>query len=61
MRRAGPVLGCGSQASHCGGFSCALELLASAVVAHGLSCSVAHGILPDKGLNLCPLGWQADS
>ena len=27
----------------------------SAVVAHGPSCSVACGILPDQGLNPCPL------
>ena len=31
----------------------------SVVVAHGLSCSTAHGIFPDQGLNLCPLHWQA--
>ena len=34
---------------------------ASVVVAHGLSCSVACGIFPDQGLNLCPLHWQVDS
>ena len=28
---------------------------------HGLSFSVACGIFPDKGLNLCPLRWQMDS
>ena len=33
----------------------------SVVVAHGLSCSAACGILPDQGLNPCPLHWQADS
>ena len=33
----------------------------SAVVAHGPSCSVACGIFPDQGSNLCPLHWQADS
>ena len=33
----------------------------SVVVAHGLSCSVARGILPDQGSNPCPLHWQADS
>ena len=33
----------------------------SAVVAHGPSCSTACGILPDQGLNPCPLHWQADS
>ena len=30
-------------------------------MAHGLSCSTACGIFPDKGLNPCPLHWQADS
>ena len=68
---------CCAQASHCSGFSCcraqALGARASGVVAHGLwstgsvfvahglSCSVAHGIFPDQGSNLCPLHWQADS
>ena len=33
----------------------------SIVVAHGPSCSVACGILPDQGPNPCPLHWQADS
>ena len=33
----------------------------SVIVAHGLSCSVACGILPDQGSNPCPLHWQADS
>ena len=33
----------------------------SATVAHGPSCSVARGILPDQGSNPCPLHWQADS
>ena len=33
----------------------------SVVVAHGPSCSAAHGIFPDQGSNLCPLHWQADS
>ena len=33
----------------------------SAIVAHGPSCSTAHGILPDQGSNPCPLHWQADS
>ena len=39
----------------------ALELLGSEVVAHGLSCSLACGIFPGQGLNLCPLSWQVDS
>ena len=33
----------------------------SVIVAHGLSCSTACGILPDQGSNPCPLHWQADS
>ena len=33
----------------------------SVVVAHGPSCSVACGIFPDQGSNLCHLHWQADS
>ena len=33
----------------------------SVVAAHGPSCSAACGILPDQGLNPCPLHWQADS
>ena len=33
----------------------------SVVVAHGPSCSMACGIFPDQGSNLCPLHWQADS
>ena len=38
-----------------------LRHVGSVVVAHGLSCSVACGILPDQGSNSCPLHWQADS
>ena len=30
-------------------------------MAHGLSCSVACGIVPDQGLSSCSLHWQADS
>ena len=33
----------------------------SVIVAHGPSCSAACGILPEQGLNPCPLHWQADS
>ena len=33
----------------------------SVVVAHGLSCSMACGIFPDRGSNPCPLHWQTDS
>ena len=56
---------CGKWASHCGGFSCCRAwtpgALASAAVAHRLSCPVACGIFPDQGSNPCPLNWQADS
>ena len=49
----GATLRCGAQASHYGGFSCcrvqALSAWASAVVARGLSCSVACEIFPDQG------------
>ena len=31
------------------------------VVAHGLSCSLACGILPNQGSNRCLLHWQVDS
>ena len=34
---------------------------ASIVLAHGLSCSMQHGIFLDQESNLCPLHWQADS
>ena len=30
------------------------------VVAHGLRCSAAYGILPDQGSSPCSLHWQAD-
>ena len=33
----------------------------SVVVGHGLSCSMACGIFPDRESNPCPLHWQADS
>ena len=35
--------------------------MGSVVVAHGLSCSVACGVFPEQGSNLCPLHWQVDS
>ena len=37
-----------------------LQNAGSVVVAHRLSCSVACGIFPDQGSNLCPLHWQVD-
>ena len=60
----------GHSSSRCTGLSPSRPLLlrstgsrraGSVVVAHGPSCSTAHGILPDQGLNPCPLHWQADS
>ena len=60
----------GHSSSQCAGLSLSRPLLlrstssrraGSAVVAHGPSCSAACGILPDQGLNPCPLHWQADS
>ena len=35
--------------------------LKKVIVAHGLSCSEACGILPDQGSNPCLLRWQVDS
>ena len=35
-----------------------LQCIGSAVVAQGLSCSTACGILPDQGLNPCLLHWR---
>ena len=60
----------GHSSSRCAGLSLSRPLLlrstgsrraGSVVVAHGPSCSVACGIFPDQGSNLCPLHWQADS
>ena len=60
----------GHSSSRCAGLSLSRPLLlrstsssctGSVVVAHGPSCSAACGILPDQGLNPCPLHWQADS
>ena len=34
---------------------------ASVVVVHGLSCPTAWEVFPERGSNLCPLHWQADS
>ena len=43
--------------------SCGFQALeqGSVVVAHGLSCPEACGILLDQGLNPCLLHWKADS
>ena len=62
------LLCCGAWASHWVAFLVAehglevhrlqwLQHLGSAVVAHGLSCSVACGIFLDQGSNLCSLHW----
>ena len=60
----------GHSSLQCAGLSLSRPLLlrstgsrraGSVVVAHGLSCSAAWGILPDQGSNPCPLHWQADS
>ena len=46
--------------SMCSGAGGLQEDSGSIVMAHGLSCSEACGILPDQGLNACPLHWQVD-
>ena len=38
-----------------------LSSTGSVVVAHGLRCSAACGIIPDQGSNPFPLHWQEDS
>ena len=59
----------GHSSSGCAGLSPSRPLLLQstgsrraglAIVAHGPSCSVACGILPDQGSNPCPPHWQAD-
>ena len=71
VRGLSPVVASGGHSSsRCAGLSLLRPLLlrstgsrcaGSVVVAHGLSCSGACGILPDQGSNPCPLHWQADS
>ena len=71
MRGLSPVVVSGGHSSsRCAGLSLLWPLLlwsmgsrrsGSAFVAHGPSRSVACGIFPDQGSNLCPLHWQADS
>ena len=60
----------GHSSLRCAGLSLSWPLLlrstgsrraGSVIVAHGPSCSVACGILPDQGSNPCALHWQADS
>ena len=62
----GILSSCSGWASYCCGFSCcgALGLQgtqASVVLAYRLSCSVACGIFPNQGLNLCLLQWWVGS
>ena len=56
---------CGAQTLGCAVFSSCgswvLEHWLSSTCVHGLSCSVARGIFPDQGSNLCLLHWQVDS
>ena len=71
VRGSSPVAASGGHSSSwCAGLSPPRPLLlrstgsrraGSAIVAHGPSCSVACGILPDQGSNPCPLHRQADS
>ena len=64
------VVSGGHSSSRCAGPSLSRPLLlrstgsrrtGSVAVAHGPSCPVACGILPDQGSNPCSLHWQADS
>ena len=71
MRGLSPVVASGGHSSwRCAGLSLPRPLLlrstgsrraGSVIVAHGPSCSAACGILPNQGLNPCPLHRQADS
>ena len=71
MQGLSPVAASGDHSSsRCAGLSLSWPLplwstgsrrAGSVVVAHGLSCSAACGILPDQGSNPCPLHWQTDS
>ena len=38
-----------------------LQSTSSVVAAHGFSCSMVRGVLPDQGLKPCLLHWQVDS
>ena len=55
LRRAAATLGCGAQASYCGGFSCCgvwtLGVQASVVVAHGLSSCGSRAL--ERRLSSC--------
>ena len=47
--------------SSCGTWAQELWFPGSIAVAQGLGCSMACGIFPDQGSNLCLLHWQVDS
>ena len=59
------ISSCSVWASSCGGFSCCearvLGSVDSVVVVQKLSLPKACGVFPDRGSNLYPLHWQADS
>ena len=73
----GLLSSCGVHASRCSGFSCcgtwALgcvgfsscssrpQSTGSVVVAHGVICPIACGIIPNQGWNPCLPRWQVDS
>ena len=72
QQRVEATLGCGEQASHCGGFSCCaaqgpgsrlrgfqkLRHTSSVVADRGLRCSTACGVAPEQASNP---HWQVDS
>ena len=47
--------------SSCGTWAQELWFPGSIAAAQGLGCSMACGIFPDQGSNLCLLHWQVDS
>ena len=58
------LFSCSAQASPGGGFSCGAQALGhvgSVVLAYGVSCLAACGLLPDQGLNQYLLHCKADS
>ena len=71
VRWLSPVVASGGHSSsRCAGLSLSRPLplrstgsrrAGSVAVTHGLSCSAACGIFPDRGTNPCLLHWQADS
>ena len=49
---------CSAWASHCSGFSCCRAQALGCIGFSCCGCSVACGIFPDQGSNLCSLHWQ---